>query len=92
MDKRKVEGSQEDYCRGCILVPGCNVLLRPGESCGDRVSPAVPEDVLYSDYGCPNCLWAGVECHPEIGRAKLYREGTRKDTGKPFCVSYSYCD
>jgi hypothetical protein len=36
MDKRKVEGSQEEYCRGCILVPGCNVILKDGESCGDR--------------------------------------------------------
>jgi len=36
MDKRKVETSQEEYCRGCILVPGCNVILKDGESCGDR--------------------------------------------------------
>jgi hypothetical protein len=48
MDKRKVETSQEDYraltstvpqeryCRGCILNIACNVILKDGESCGDR--------------------------------------------------------
>ena len=38
MNKRKVETSQEDYCRGCILNIACNVVLGPGESCGDRVA------------------------------------------------------
>jgi len=28
--------SQEEYCRGCILRPGCNVVLKDGESCGDK--------------------------------------------------------
>jgi len=36
-----VEGSQEEYCRGCILVPGCNVILKDGESCGDKYDGAV---------------------------------------------------
>ena len=43
MDKRKVETSQEDYCRGCILVPGCNVLLKEGESCGDKMGEKCPD-------------------------------------------------
>ena len=33
MNERVFKGSQEDYYRGCILVPGCNVLLKEGESC-----------------------------------------------------------
>jgi hypothetical protein len=53
MDKRVVKDSQEEYraltstvpqeryCRGCILVPGCNVILKDGESCGDRYDGAV---------------------------------------------------
>jgi hypothetical protein len=48
MDKRKVEGSQEDYCRGCILNVACNVVLKDGESCGDRVSPAPRTRVLIN--------------------------------------------
>ena len=38
MDKRIMGPSQDEYCRGCILVPGCNVILKDGESCGDRVA------------------------------------------------------
>jgi hypothetical protein len=33
--------SQDDYCRGCILVPGCNVVLKDGESYGDKYDGAV---------------------------------------------------
>jgi hypothetical protein len=38
--------SQDKYCRGCILVPGCNVILKDGESCGDRAEglPALSYD------------------------------------------------
>ena len=30
------EQSQAEYCRGCILRPGCNVILKDGEKCEDR--------------------------------------------------------
>ena len=36
MDKRIMGPSQDEYCRGCILRPGCNVVLKDGESCGDK--------------------------------------------------------
>jgi len=48
MDKRKVETSQEDYCRGCILVPGCNVILKDGESCGDKAGEL--SDLSYDEW------------------------------------------
>jgi hypothetical protein len=47
MDKRKVEGSQEDYCRGCILNVACNVVLKDGESCGDRAGLS---DLEYDEW------------------------------------------
>ena len=70
MNKRKVEGSQEEYraltstvpqeryCRGCILVPGCNVLLKEGESCGDKYDfPRPVKDIFTGKvttvYGPP---------------------------------------
>ena len=54
---------------------------------------SVPEAVRTSDYGCPNCLWAGCECR----RGSLYKEGRAprecgKDWQKPFCVAYVYYD
>ena len=47
----------------------------------------VPEDVRHSDFGCPNCLWYGVECKaggmyaPEV-------VGMRSS----HCYNYAYCD
>jgi hypothetical protein len=41
LEKRRMLGSQDEYCRGCILVPGCNVVLKDGESCGDKYDGAV---------------------------------------------------
>jgi hypothetical protein len=42
-DNRKDEWgeSQDKYCRGCILNIACNVILKDGESCGDRYDGAV---------------------------------------------------
>ncbi len=37
-----------------------------------------------SEFGCPNCLWAGIEC---VGGAKFIREDTK--TG-PRCKAYTY--
>ena len=48
----------------------------------------VPECVRTSDFGCPNCLWAGVECK----RGELYRPAITRTTGEPSCMSYAYCD
>ena len=47
----------------------------------------IPEDVLYSDYGCLNCLWADVECK---GGSKYAPEvvGTRLS----HCFNYVYFD
>ena len=28
--------SQDEYCRGCLCLPGCNVILKDGEICGDK--------------------------------------------------------
>jgi hypothetical protein len=59
MEKREVETSQDEYgaltstvpqeryCRGCILRPGCNVLLSPGEACGDRAGLS---DLEYDEW------------------------------------------
>jgi len=60
MDKRKVETSQEDYraltstvpqeryCRGCILNIACNVVLKEGESCGDKAGEL--SDLSYDEW------------------------------------------
>jgi hypothetical protein len=48
MGKRVVKGSQDEYCRGCILNIACNVLLRPGESCGDRAERL--SDLSYDEW------------------------------------------
>jgi hypothetical protein len=29
--------SQDDYCRGCVHADSCNVMLKDGEECGDRM-------------------------------------------------------
>ena len=52
----------------------------------------VPQSVRESDFGCPNCLWAGVECHPETGKATMYREKISPVLGVISCANYSYCD
>ena len=58
MDNRKVETSQEDYCRGCILRPGCNVVLKEGESCGDKAS----DDMDDCQEDCSHRNGNGVFC------------------------------
>lgn len=37
MNERVIKDSQDEYCRGCILKNVCNVILKDGEVCGDRV-------------------------------------------------------
>lgn len=34
--------SQDDYCAGCVHADSCNVMLKDGEDCGDRLD-ADPE-------------------------------------------------
>ena len=40
--------SQDDYCAGCIYHPLCNVMLRDGEICGDKV--ACLSDLSYDEW------------------------------------------
>ena len=42
------QGGQDEYCRGCILRPGCNVVLKEGESCRDKVE----DELLTVAKGC----------------------------------------
>ena len=44
----------------------------------------VPVSVKTSDYGCNNCLWAGIECKA----GSMYKAGT---PSRP-CAGYTYCD
>ena len=53
MERRRVEESQDEYCRGCILRPGCNVVLKEGESCGDRVVESY--NPRKAEEKCPEC-------------------------------------
>jgi len=53
--------SQEDYCKGCVFAisgghgflsvsRGCNVLLKDGEICGDRIEgSSIPDGSLPMD-------------------------------------------
>jgi hypothetical protein len=40
--------SQDEYCRGCVLNIACNVVLRDGESCGDRAGGL--SDLSYDEW------------------------------------------
>ena len=47
----------------------------------------VPQSVRESDFGCHNCLWAGVECKngsKYVPSMPIYDE--------PSCDAYVYCD
>ena len=44
-------------------------------------------EVLASEYGCKNCLWAGCECKA----GSKYEPHTAHD-GTPSCKGYSYHD
>ncbi len=37
INQREPKESQEDYCDGCVMKGGCNVFLKDGESCADRL-------------------------------------------------------
>ena len=44
------------------------------------------ENVKCSEFGCVNCLWAGVECkEQEKFEAKVFN-------GQASCKGYTYCD
>jgi hypothetical protein len=49
----RLEGeSQEDYCKRCVFVTigGCNVILKDGEICGDRIEDSsIPDGSLPMD-------------------------------------------
>ena len=47
----------------------------------------VPESVQHSDFGCNNCLQAGVECK----RGAKYSP-RQSITGEPSCGAYVYYD
>ena len=51
------------------------------------MTTGAPPEVRWSDYGCINCLWRGVECENE----QNYEPATAHD-GQAGCVSYVYCD
>lgn len=46
-----------------------------------------PEDVRLSEFGCRNCLWAGIECE----QGSKYR-GHKALDGSPSCKAYTYYD
>ena len=48
---------------------------------------AVPKEVRESDYGCPSCLWHGVECK----NGSLYKP-SKDDKRRSKCDGYVYCD
>jgi hypothetical protein len=44
--------SQGDYCKRCVFVAigGCNVILKDGEICGDRIEDSsIPDGSLPMD-------------------------------------------
>jgi hypothetical protein len=85
MEKRKVETSQDEYgaltstvpqeryCRGCVLNVACNVILKDGESCGDRAEGL--SDLSYDEWEAmgDNVLGRVDRCEVVPGPAK--REG-----------------
>ncbi len=46
----------------------------------------VPKEVKSSQFGCPNCLWAGIECK----QGSKYTE--KINNGKKSCAYYTYYD
>jgi hypothetical protein len=56
---------------------------------GDVAGPnRAPEAVRCSDFGCPNCLWYGVECK----NGEKYAPRLSAVDRKPSCAAYAYCD
>lgn len=45
----------------------------------------VPKEVRSSQFGCPNCLWCGIEC--QKGSKYIQRTDTDKS-----CKSYTFYD
>ena len=53
----------------------------------------VPESVQHSDFGCANCLWAGVECKGgELYTPAEHEHDTSRRPAVPSCGAYVYCD
>jgi hypothetical protein len=47
MSKPIIDG-QDKYCRDCLCLPGCNVILKEGEICGDKVIGL--SDLSYDEW------------------------------------------
>ena len=41
--------SQDDYCKDCANVCACNVILKDGETCGDRIED-IPEGMTPEEW------------------------------------------
>ena len=43
--EKETEHSQDWYCRGCVHFGLCNVILKDGEDCSDRIDDKLIESV-----------------------------------------------
>jgi len=54
--------SQDYYCRGCVHAEegSCNVMLKDGEECGDRIEsercPGCHRKIIYCQQETPDCV------------------------------------
>ena len=51
-----------------------------------KTTAAIPDELKNSDFGCPNCLWSGIECKNGSKYAPAI-----KGSGS-LCRAYTYYD